>query len=437
MGRSHDRSHNNSGGNGYTPAHHTYGTQSYPSPNIHGVQNGANGGVIIPGSARDHNNNSDRSPLLSYTGRRDRNAEESPHAIFLRICHSPWSGINQTALTWIRGLIALYMVVAAIFIGVWWFKEGARNDCDKGGNGKDGGDKGGKGGSGGEGDKGGKDGGHKGKKNETEVMVAHVARGVLTYVGHMIIETGGKKNETHGGDGKGDDSCGREEGYLGGQGWIGLWKFETLSYFIQTVYFVLAFVSLPPSLPHFSLSLPSPPQTLLWDGSLTLASLQSWCLMHLVSPRHSTNSNPSFGEWLKKKLSHPTGECAVWFSIFYTAAISFPHVVVLVWWSIVVPVRHIDGTFLSSSLRAERREKRGGRVNGGINANETQSTTSSRTATSNPSPSSTCTLSAACWPSSKYSSSAASSVLARLTRISWRSRSLRAFTMLGHIWGMR
>lgn len=51
----------------------------------------------------------------------------------------------------------------------------------------------------------------------------------------------------------------------------------------------------------------------------------------------------SFATKLKKFFSHPTGECAFLFSLFYTAAVSFPHVVVLVYWTILVPARDIDG----------------------------------------------------------------------------------------------
>ena len=65
--------------------------------------------------------------------------------------------------------------------------------------------------------------------------------------------------------------------------------------------------------------------------------------MHLVSHRHTNTGVDSFGTKLKKFFSHPDGSCAFLFSLFYTAAVSFPHVVVLVYWTIVVPARHIDG----------------------------------------------------------------------------------------------
>ena len=66
-----------------------------------------------------NNTTNDQTPLL-FTGHRNRNAEESPHAIFLRVCHSPWSGIGQRLLATIRGLIAIYMLVAEVIIGLWW-----------------------------------------------------------------------------------------------------------------------------------------------------------------------------------------------------------------------------------------------------------------------------------------------------------------------------
>lgn len=65
--------------------------------------------------------------------------------------------------------------------------------------------------------------------------------------------------------------------------------------------------------------------------------------MHLVSPRHESTGIDSFGTKVKKFFSHPNGECAFLFSLFYVMAVSFPLVVALVYWTIIVPARNIDG----------------------------------------------------------------------------------------------
>ncbi len=61
------------------------------------------------------NDTTQRTPLL---GQRNRNAE-GRQAIFLRVCHSPWSGINHIILSIVRGIIAVYLIVAFVLCCIW------------------------------------------------------------------------------------------------------------------------------------------------------------------------------------------------------------------------------------------------------------------------------------------------------------------------------
>lgn len=76
--------------------------------------------------------------------------------------------------------------------------------------------------------------------------------------------------------------------------------------------------------------------------------------MHLVSPRRPETGIDSFGTKLKKFFSHPTGERAFLFSLFYGMAVSFPYVVALVYWTILVPARKIDGKSFHGAVLAAR-----------------------------------------------------------------------------------
>lgn len=58
-------------------------------------------------------------------------------------------------------------------------------------------------------------------------------------VGQFFNMASAKKNETSGDDGQGGDSEGLPDG-----GWISIFRFETISLFIQMVYAVITFVSL-------------------------------------------------------------------------------------------------------------------------------------------------------------------------------------------------
>jgi hypothetical protein len=63
--------------------------------------------------------------------------------------------------------------------------------------------------------------------------------------------------------------------------------------------------------------------------------------MHLHYPHHGCDDF--------KKLLSPPRQCAtskkrVFFSIFYTAAVTYPHVITLVYWLILVPHQHNEGT---------------------------------------------------------------------------------------------
>lgn len=184
---------------------------------------------------RDHNtyttmSSDQRTPLL---GQRNHNANprEGKHAIFLRVCHSPWFGISQRLLTVIRGLLAIYLVTAFFLVMIWQCQE--KDHKSPGGNGGKGSNKGGKGGKG--------DG--KDDKDALEVLKTWIDPLSEEMVDQffkitMVDNDTGKKNETSGDDGQGGDYQGQPDG-----GWVSIFRFETITLFIQAVYAVITFVS--------------------------------------------------------------------------------------------------------------------------------------------------------------------------------------------------
>ena len=157
-------------------------------------------------------NANERTHLL---GQGNRNAREGKHAIFLRVCHSPWTGITSKLLTFIRGLLAIYLIVTFILVMIW---QGQEKDHK---------------GEGGEG------------KNSTTMASTILMRETINpldeeMVGRFFKSTfaNAKKNETSDDDGRGADSEGLPDG-----GWISIYRFETISLFIQVVYAVITFVS--------------------------------------------------------------------------------------------------------------------------------------------------------------------------------------------------
>lgn len=65
-----------------------------------------------------------------------------------------------------------------------------------------------------------------------------------------------------------------------------------------------------------------------------------WTFMHLHYPHHGSQA-PSHATRLQKLLSpprqHQTTKNRAFFSIFYVSAVTFPHVVSLIYWAILVP----------------------------------------------------------------------------------------------------
>jgi hypothetical protein len=59
---------------------------------------------------------SSTTPLLRPT------AASADHSIFLRSCHSPWSGITQPALAAVRFIIALYLLITFVLVYCWEYK---------------------------------------------------------------------------------------------------------------------------------------------------------------------------------------------------------------------------------------------------------------------------------------------------------------------------
>ena len=113
--------------------------------------------------------------------------------------------------------------------------------------------------------------------------------------------------------------------------WVTAFKFSNVSYGIQLLYQGIAAVSLSPKYRIASANHP-----------------QIWPLMHLYYPHH--NNEDSYKNTMKKLFSPPkqTAESSsrTWFSIFYSAATTWPIVAAIMHWAVLVPTHHatIPGT---------------------------------------------------------------------------------------------
>lgn len=150
-----------------------------------------------------------RTPLL---GQRNRNAIEGKNAIFLRVCHSPWSGISQGLLTFIRGLLAIYLITTFILVMIWQSQVTAHK---------------------------GEGAGRISTSNSTTWTKEAINPLDQEMVGQYfrLAFANSKKNDDD--DGRG----GHSEAWRDG-GWISIYRFETISLFIQMVYAIITFVSL-------------------------------------------------------------------------------------------------------------------------------------------------------------------------------------------------
>lgn len=94
----------------------------------------------------------------------------------------------------------------------------------------------------------------------------------------MVDNTGGKKNETSGDDRQGSNYQGQTDG-----GWISIFRFETISLFIQAVYAVISFVSCSIASCHLR-----PICRRRWiadkSGKLVLSSCQEWSYISDIVP---------------------------------------------------------------------------------------------------------------------------------------------------------
>jgi len=171
--------------------------------------------------------------MSSSTALLPKDRKKDDHPIFLRVCHSPWSGLDQRALSALRGILAIYLIVGFAINIKYEFKH------------------------------------HR--------------------------------------------------------GWLIVFALPNISYFLQVIYHCAAF---------------------------------SWTFMHLHYPHHGSQPS-SHATRFQKLLSPPrqnaTTKNRTFFSIFYTAAVTFPHVVTLIHWTILVPKLEntipVDGILRDNRLR--------------------------------------------------------------------------------------
>jgi len=91
------------------------------------------------------------------------------------------------------------------------------------------------------------------------------------------------------------------------RGRLVLFEFSNIVYFLQLVYAVIAF---------------------------------TWTYMHLNYPHHaSQNQSPSTRtqKFFSPPRQHPSTNNRTFFSIFYTAAVTFPLVVTFIYWAVLIP----------------------------------------------------------------------------------------------------
>ncbi|TVY32883.1 hypothetical protein LSUB1_G006696 [Lachnellula subtilissima] len=66
----------------------------------------------------------------------------------------------------------------------------------------------------------------------------------------------------------------------------------------------------------------------------------TWTFMHLHYPHHRNGTQTTatrFQRFLSPPRQHESTKNKTWFSIFYFAAVTFPHVTTLIYWTILVP----------------------------------------------------------------------------------------------------
>ncbi|KAE8442242.1 hypothetical protein EG329_003713 [Mollisiaceae sp. DMI_Dod_QoI] len=154
--------------------------------------------------------------MSSSTALLPKDRKKDDHPIFLRVCHSPWLGINQKALVGLRGLTAAYLVVSFL----------------------------------------------------------------------MIIDYELRRNK---------------------HGWLTIFEFSNVQYLIQALYHIIAF---------------------------------TWTFMHLHYPHHASQTqtvSTRFQRFLSPPRQHATTKNRTWFSIFYSAANTFPYTSALIHWAILIP----------------------------------------------------------------------------------------------------
>ncbi|KAH8652690.1 hypothetical protein BGZ60DRAFT_436275 [Tricladium varicosporioides] len=91
-------------------------------------------------------------------------------------------------------------------------------------------------------------------------------------------------------------------------GWLTVFEFSNVSYFLQVLYHWIAFI---------------------------------WTFMHLHYPHHGSQNASTASARMQRFFSpprqHNSTNNRTWFSIFYYAANSFPHLVTAIYWLILVP----------------------------------------------------------------------------------------------------
>jgi hypothetical protein len=145
-----------------------------------------------------------------------KDRKKDDHPIFLRVCHSPWTAIDQKGLVGLRGLAAAYMLVSFGII--------------------------------------------------IEYELRHLQHG-----------------------------------------WLTIFEFSNIQYFLQVLYHVIAF---------------------------------TWTFMHLHYPHHGSQTQTAatrFQRFLSPPRQHATTQNRTYFSIFYSAANTFPFTSSLIHWAVMIP----------------------------------------------------------------------------------------------------
>jgi hypothetical protein len=111
-------------------------------------------------------------------------------------------------------------------------------------------------------------------------------------------------------------------------GVVTIFKFSNIAYFIQLLYHAIAAVS-----PPTAVRAPAAPAN----------SLQTYTVMHLYYPHHGSQPQTwktRMQKFLSPPRQHTSTKNRTWFSIFYTAANTFPLVSAAIHWCVLVPTKH-------------------------------------------------------------------------------------------------